>query len=59
MRAALGTLPWVEHDSIQADIKRQEVRFNLKDKSQFNADAVKKALATQRFANVTVKSAPH
>lgn len=58
MRKALATLPWVEQDSIQMDFKARELRFNLKDKSQFNADAVKNALKAQKFAEAEVKSAP-
>jgi hypothetical protein len=58
VRKALGTLPWVEQASLQFDFKQQEVRFNLKDKAAFDEEAVKKALAGQRFPEVTVKSAP-
>ena len=58
MRKALGTLPWVEQASIQFNYSKQEVGFNLKDKAAFNEEAVKQALAAQRFDEVTVKSAP-
>ena len=58
MRRALGTLPWVEHDSVQTDVDAREVRFNLKDRSGFKEDAVKEALRAQGFKEVTVKSAP-
>ena len=58
MRTALGTLPWVEQASIQTDVDRREVRFNLKDKAAFNLDAVKSALKGQRFAQVELKSGP-
>jgi len=58
VRKALGTLPWVEQESIQVDIPRRELRFNLKDKSTFNEDEVKKALQAQGFPEVTVTSAP-
>ena len=58
MRKALGTLPWVEHDSVQTDVDSREVRFNLGDKSAFNEEEVKKALKGQGFKEVTVKSAP-
>jgi hypothetical protein len=34
------------------------VRFNLKDKGAFDEEAVKRALAEQRFPEVSVKSAP-
>ena len=42
MRKALGTLPWVEQDSIQTDVDNREVRFNLKDKKAPDMEAVKK-----------------
>jgi hypothetical protein len=58
VRTALGTLPWVEQASIQTDVDRREVRFDLKDKTAFNADAVKQALKAQRFDEVEVKEAP-
>jgi hypothetical protein len=58
VRKALGTLPWVEQASIQTDVDRREVRFNLKDKSAFNLDAVKTALKGQRFSEVELKSGP-
>jgi hypothetical protein len=58
VRKALGTLPWVEHGSIQTDVDTREVRFNLKDKKAFDEEAVKKALKEQNFPEVSVKSAP-
>jgi hypothetical protein len=58
VRKALGTLPWVEQDSIQIDIPNREVRFNLKDKGAFKEEELKKALKAQGFPVVTVKSAP-
>ena len=58
MRKALGTLPWVEHDSVQTDVDKREVRFNLKDKKAFKEEEVRKALADQRFKEMTVTSAP-
>jgi hypothetical protein len=58
VRKALGTLPWVEQDSVQTDVDNREVRFNLKDKGAFNEEAVKSALKAQGFKEVSVKSAP-
>ena len=58
MRKALGTLPWVEQGSIQTDVDKREVRFNLTDKKAFNEAEVKNALKAQGFAEVTVKSGP-
>jgi len=55
VRKALGTLPWVEQDSVQTIIDTREVRFDLKDKSAFNEEAVKAALKAQGFKESTVK----
>ena len=56
MRTALGTLPWVEHSSIQTDVASREVRFNLKDKKGFNEEEVRKALKAKGFGEMTVRS---
>jgi hypothetical protein len=58
VRKALATLPWVEQVSVQTDVNKREVRFNLKDKSAWRADEVKNALKDQGFPAVEVKSAP-
>jgi hypothetical protein len=58
VRKALGTLPWVEQASIQTDVDKREVRFNVKDRDAFKADDVKKALGAQGFASAEVKSEP-
>ena len=58
MRKALGTLPWVEQATVQTDVDRREVRFNLKDKGGFNEAAAKAALKDKGFPEVTVKAAP-
>lgn len=58
MRAALATLPWVEQASIQTDIPKREVRFDLTDKKGFNEEEVRTALQKQRFKEVTVRAAP-
>jgi hypothetical protein len=36
----------------------RELRFDLKDKSQFDAEALKKALKAEGFPDVEIKSAP-
>ena len=56
MRKALATLPWVEQKSIDTEVKTREVRFNLKDKTAWNEEEVRKALKDERFNEVTVKS---
>ena len=58
MRAALGTLPWVEQDSVQTDVDKREVRFNLKDKKGFREEEVRKALKAEGFREMTVRSSP-
>jgi hypothetical protein len=57
VRAALGTLPWVEHATVQTDVARREVRFNLKDQAAFSEDETRAALKAQGFPAVTVKRA--
>jgi hypothetical protein len=58
VRDALATLPWVEHSSIETDTNTQEVRFRLKDKSKFDVEEVKKAIAGKGFPNTTLKAGP-
>ena len=58
MRDALGTLPWVEQDSVQTDVDNREVRFNLKDKKGFNEEEVRKALKAKGFREMTVRAVP-
>jgi len=55
VRAALDTLPWVEHDSVQTAVDKREVRFNLKDKKGFNEEEVRKALKAEGFREMTVR----
>ncbi|MCI0641440.1 MAG: hypothetical protein L0Y70_20360 [Gemmataceae bacterium] len=54
MRAALGTLPWVEHGTVKTDTDKREVHFNLKDKDAFNEDAMKVALKGKGFPEMAV-----
>ena len=49
MRDALATLPWVETDSIQPNRDKRQVKFTVKDKTKFDFEAVKKALANQGY----------
>jgi hypothetical protein len=58
VRNALGTLPWVEQGTIQTDVARREVRFDLKEGGTFDEEEVRKALRGQGFPEVSVKSAP-
>ena len=58
MRQALATLPWVEHGTIQTDTDVREVRFNLRESSAFDEEAVKVALKNKGFPELTVMKAP-
>jgi hypothetical protein len=40
------------------DFETRELKFGIKDKSRFSADALLKALRSQGFPNATVKSPP-
>lgn len=58
MRAALATLPWVEQDSITADVSTRMVTFAIKDKSKFKMEQVKEALKEQGYLEVELISGP-
>jgi hypothetical protein len=58
VRAALGTLPWVEQASITTDVPSRKVTFAVKDPSQFNLEQVKEALKEQNFDTVELISGP-
>jgi hypothetical protein len=47
VRKALGTLPWVEEDSIKPDTKRQQVTFAVKDKNAFNLGELKETIESR------------
>jgi hypothetical protein len=40
------------------NFKARELRFCLKDKSEFDEEALKKALKAERFSDVQVKTRP-
>jgi hypothetical protein len=40
------------------DFKNRELKFGFVEKDRFDAEAVKKALQDQRFANVELLSGP-
>lgn len=58
MQKALATLPWVEHVTIKMDYKARELRFGFNDRHRFDAEAVRKALQAQGFADVELLSGP-
>ena len=45
MRDALAALPWVEADSIHADRATRQVKFTVKDRSQYDFDTVATTLS--------------
>lgn len=57
MRNALGTLQFVEKDNINADVKTKKVTFNV-DKSKWDFDKVKSAIADKGFKDVKLISGP-
>jgi hypothetical protein len=58
VRAALATLPWVEQDSITANVGTRIVTFAVKDKSKFDMEQVKEALEQQHYSEVELISGP-
>jgi hypothetical protein len=57
-RKALATLPWVEQDSIIVDVSKRMVRFNVKDKSQFDLEQIDAAVKKQKFGGCELISGP-
>ena len=58
MREALATLPWVEQDSIKADVGTHIATFAVKDSSKFEMTQVQEALKEQQFPEVELISGP-
>jgi hypothetical protein len=58
VRAALATLPWVEQDSITANVRTRIVTFAVKDKSKFDMEQVEEALKQQHYSEVELISGP-
>ena len=54
----LALLPWVDTESIQPDRKLKQVRFRVKDRSAFDAEAVKETVSRKGFKGVQVLSGP-
>jgi hypothetical protein len=55
---ALATLPWVESDSIQPSREKRQVRFTIKDRNQFDLEAVKSALAAEGYGGAELLTGP-
>jgi hypothetical protein len=58
VREALATLPWVEQESVKADVPSRKVTFAVKDVHKFSFEEVKEALKQQDFNDVELISAP-
>jgi hypothetical protein len=57
VEAALQSLPWVDKDTVKADVSTQQVKFKVSDKSKFSLDEVKKALPP-KYQEVKVLAGP-
>jgi hypothetical protein len=49
VRNALESLPWVEKGSVEADVQNQQATFVIKDKEQFDKEALGKAIDKAGF----------
>jgi hypothetical protein len=58
VRSALSTLPWVEGDSIKANVSIRQVKFTLKEKDKFDLEKIKEVLKTKGYSDVTVLTGP-
>jgi hypothetical protein len=58
VREALSTLPWVEQDSVQANVDKKEVRFAVKDPKEFDLKAVQAAIGDKGFKEVNLLAGP-
>jgi len=58
VRYALERLPWVEEGSVEADVRRQRVRFAVKDKKAFDLKQVKQVVGKAGFQVGDVLSGP-
>jgi hypothetical protein len=58
VRYALEELPWVEEGSVEADIRRQRVRFAVKDKKAFDLKQVRQVIGKAGFRVGDVLAGP-
>jgi hypothetical protein len=58
VRNALESLPWVEKGTVVPNTTRQQVRFAVKEKKDFDLDAVKDVIAKKGFTVGKVLSGP-
>jgi len=55
---ALETLPWVEKDSVEVDIKNWRVSFMVVDREAFEGREVKRVIERRGFSVVKVTCEP-
>jgi hypothetical protein len=58
VRKALGTLPWVEKDSVQIDFDAHQATMRVKPGRPFNMDEVVAVLAKNGFTKVRLVQGP-
>jgi hypothetical protein len=56
--AALRSLPWVEPNSIKADVKIRQVKFTVSDKSSFDLEAAREAIKKKGYDDVSLLVGP-
>ncbi len=54
----LALLPWVDAESVQPDRKLKQVRFRVKDRAAFDAEALKDAISRKGFKGVQILAGP-
>jgi hypothetical protein len=59
VRTALGSLPWVDKDSIDTDVTTKLVAFNTTDTSRYSEQDLRQALRDEGYPVVHVKRGPH
>jgi hypothetical protein len=58
VRDGLATLPWVEKDSVDVNASAKMVTFGIKDKSAFDFDKLKAALAKKYQTGLKLEQEP-
>jgi hypothetical protein len=58
VREALATLPWVEKESIEADVPSRKVTFHITDASKFDFEQLNEALKKQDFDDAQLIHGP-
>jgi hypothetical protein len=55
---ALATLPWVEADSIRAVRATRQAKFTVKDRNQFDLEAVQKVISKAGYPTTKLLTGP-